>query len=299
MTCELFVDRKFSGGSLAIIEQANTILNEYAKQNLVLTLRQLYYQFVARGLIPNKQTEYKRLGSVINDARLAGLVDWDMVEDRGRSLRELNTWDSPSDIVEACARQFRLDLWSDQKWRPEVWIEKDALLGVIEAPCNELRVPYFACRGYNSQSEAYKAGKRFERYREGGQTPIVFHFGDHDPSGIDMTRDNRDRLDLFSRADVDVRRLALTMKQIEQYNPPPNPAKETDSRSGGYLAKYGTESWELDALEPTVMGALVRDNVRPLIDGSKWKKQQKAEQDCRNTLSAISDRWDDVQEFLA
>jgi hypothetical protein len=295
---ERFVGKRFSAGSLEVIEQANEILNEYAEQRLVLTLRQLYYQFVARGLLPNKQTEYKRLGSIISDARIAGLVDWSMMEDRTRSLREQSKWDSPSDIVSACARQFRLDIWADQQYRPEIWIEKDALVGVIEGPCNELRVPYFACRGYSSQSAQYEAGVRFRKYKMKGQIPIVFHFGDHDPSGIDMTRDNEDRLKMFSRVGVRVERLALTMEQIERYDPPPNPAKESDSRAADYIAEYGDKSWELDALEPTVIGDLIRESVGRLIDPRKWAAREDAEDDGRDKLEQISNRWDDIQDFL-
>lgn len=296
---ELFVDRNFSDGSMAIIDQANVILAEYESQGLVLTLRQVYYQFVARGLMPNKQTEYKRLGSILNDARLAGLIDWDMMEDRTRSLRAVSSWSDPSQIVEAVASQYKEDLWRGQEYRPEIWIEKDALVGVIEGPCGELRVAYFACRGYTSQSAQYEAGQRFRQYQRKGQTPVIFHFGDHDPSGMDMTRDNSDRLAMFARMGVDVRRLALNMDQVDRYQPPPNPAKETDSRCHDYVAKYGNESWELDALEPTVIGNLIRENVRGLIDQDKWDAARVGEELNREALQAVSDRWDDVREFVS
>jgi hypothetical protein len=298
MATEAFIDRKFSAGSLDLIEKANVILNEYQAQNLVLTLRQLYYQFVARGMIPNKQSEYKRLGAIISDARLAGLVDWEMMEDRTRFVRKQATWRSPAEIVEACATQYREDLWQSQRYRPEVWIEKDALVGVIEAACNDLRVSYFACRGNVSQSAQYEAGKRFQVSRRRGQEPVVFHLGDHDPSGIDMTRDNADRLSMFARIGVSVRRLALNMDQVRQYNPPPNPAKESDSRFAGYLAQYGDESWELDALDPTVIDTLIRDNVNSLIDRDQWEEDERAEQTQRAALESVSTKWDDVLEFV-
>src|SRR5215468_10616384 len=98
---QAFVHKEFRQASLDIIAKANAILEEYESQSLILTLRQLYYQFVARGLLPNKQSEYKRLGDIITDARLAGLIDWAMMEDRTRYLREPSTWDSPANIVDA------------------------------------------------------------------------------------------------------------------------------------------------------------------------------------------------------
>jgi hypothetical protein len=252
MSTEKFKSIRFKPASLAVIEQANRIIAEYAEAGFTLTLRQLYYQFVARGLIPNSQREYKKLGSTVDNGRVAGLIDWAAIEDRTRRLRRHASWDSPKDILEGCAYSYRLNPWSTQKVRPEVWIEKDALIGVIEPVCEKFKVPYFACRGYNSQSEAYKAGKRHELYIADDLKPLVLHLGDHDPSGIDMTRDNTDRLDLFARSGVEVRRLALNWDQVQQYRPPPNPAKETDSRCAGYVAEYGHESWELDALDPKV-----------------------------------------------
>lgn len=218
---EKFIDRNFNDSSVQVIMAAVGICEEYAAQGYDLTLRQLYYQFVSRGLIPNKDTEYKRLGSIINDARLAGELDWDYIVDRTRFLRDYDTKDSPSSAIMEAARSYIIDLWEDQPYRPEVWIEKDALVGVIETICNRLRIPFFSCRGYVSQSEMYEAAQRMQRWV--GQEPIIFHLGDHDPSGIDMTRDIQERLDLFG-ANCEVNRIALTMDQIRAINPPPFPS---------------------------------------------------------------------------
>lgn len=299
MATELFVERNFSDASMAIIGQANRIILEYQRQGFTLTLRQLYYQFVARDLLQNKQSEYKRLGSIINDGRLAGLIDWSAIEDRTRNLRTHSSWGSPSEIVSAVAKQYREDLWSNQPYRPEVWIEKDALLGVIEPACIRFRVPYFACRGYSSQSEQYAAGKRFARAIDDGAIPIVFHLGDHDPSGMDMTRDNEDRLALFAEDYVEVRRLALNYDQISRYRPPPNPAKESDSRSGPYIEKFGSSSWELDALDPRLIDDLIDDAITGILDGPQWDADLADEEEARSVLAQASTRWKDVENFLA
>lgn len=292
-----YVKKNFSAGSLAIIEQANAIIEEYQAQGFDLTLRQLYYQFVARDIIPNKDSEYKRLGSIINDARLAGLVDWDTIQDRTRSLRSLSHWESPEEIIAAVAAQYRRDLWATQPYRPEVWIEKDALVGVIEGVCNELDVPYFSCRGYTSQSEMWGAGQRLDGHLTGDQTPIIFHLGDHDPSGIDMTRDIEDRLALFMGG-TEMRRLALNMDQVRQYTPPPNPAKITDSRFVNYVRIHGRESWELDALEPQVLADLIRDAVTGIRDEAAWSAAV-AESDIEQAqLKRVAERWDEVQELV-
>lgn len=265
-----YIDKNFRPKSLELIETANEIIVEYQEQGFCLTLRQLYYQFVARDIIPNTQRSYDNLGSLINNARLAGLVDWEAIEDRTRNVQKNSHWDSASGIIRSCEECFAFDKWAEQKYRPEVWIEKDALTGIIEGVCTELDVPYFACRGYNSQSEQWRAGMRFARAISAGQTPIVLHLGDHDPSGIDMTRDNKDRLGILAEEEIGVKRLALNYKQVERYNPPPNPTKLTDSRASGYVRKYGTSSWELDALEPAVISELVRKAILELRDDDIW-----------------------------
>jgi hypothetical protein len=260
MPKELFIDRKFSEARLAMVNYANTIIREYQTQGFTLTLRQLYYQFVSRDLLPNKQSEYKRLGSVINDARLAGLIDWDAIEDRTRNLKSESFWSSPNEILESAAYGYRANIWESQDYYIEVWLEKEAVVGVIEPVCRRWRTPYFACRGYSSQSEQWRAGKRFAQMIRFGKRVLVLHLGDHDPSGIDMSRDNDERLAMFARysMNLELKRIALNMNQVEQYNPPPNPAKMTDIRFGGYAAAYGDESWELDALSPVVIWCPVK-----------------------------------------
>ena len=200
--------------------------------------------------------------------------------------------------MSSCALQFRFDKWDNQPCRPEVWIEKDALTGVIEPACQELDVAYFACRGYSSQSEQWRAGRRFRRYQRDGQEVIVFHFGDHDPSGIDMTRDNQDRLDMFSVNGVEVKRLALNMDQVEAYSPPPNFAKLTDTRARDYIARFGDKSWELDALDPPVIDRLIRDAILEIRDEDLWQEAVERENVARETLQAISDNWDDIVSQL-
>lgn len=292
--------------TLEVIAQANSIIESYAAQGYNLTLRQLYYQFVSRDLIANKQTEYKRLGDIISKGRRWGMVDWNAIVDRTRNLQSLGTWESPSAIVEAVAQQFRYDRWLAQPVYVEVWFEKDALMGVFERVAHKWRLPFFSCRGYTSDSEVWGAAQRLRAVRQGAdklfhdpiephpRDVVILHFGDHDPSGIDMTRDIRDRLHLFGARGIDVRRMALNMDQVEQYDPPPNPAKESDSRFVEYQALHGDESWELDALEPTVLAALVEREVQSLIDPTLWATWEKNERRTRAELKCISDSYDDV-----
>jgi hypothetical protein len=283
-----YINKKMGDASMVIIGQALEIIYEYEAQGLDLTLRQLYYQFVARGLLENRQTEYNRLGTIISDGRLCGLLPWDKLVDRTRNLMGLETYKSPREVLKAAASSYRRDLWQEQSWRPEVWVEKEALTGVVSGICNQLRVDFFACRGYNSQSEQWRAGQRFAGYVRDGQRPIVFHLGDHDPSGIDMTRDNRDRLSMFAGTPVIVQRLALNMNQVEELNPPPNPAKLSDSRAAGYVDKYGYESWELDALDPSYIRDLIDNAVRKVRDEEIWGRSLSREVADKDRLETLA-----------
>jgi hypothetical protein len=293
-----YQDFNFRPATIAMIKQANVIIAEYAAQGFDLTLRQLYYQFVSRDIIPNTQKSYKNLGSVVNDARLAGLIDWDTIVDRTRELRTLSHFDDPSDIVSACSEQFNIDKWAGQKYRPEVWIEKDALVGVFERICRELDVPLFSCRGYTSQSEMWAGAQRLLWHMKAGQKPAIFHFGDHDPSGKDMSRDITDRLELFTGKSLRFERLALNMDQVEEYGPPPNPAKITDSRANAYIAEFGGESWELDALEPTVLAALVREAIEGVTDKRLMEDAHAEQERHRETLSLVAEKFAEVEELV-
>lgn len=293
---ETFIAKRFSAAHQGIIETANRICADYRAQGYNLTLRQVYYQFVARGLIPNKDTEYKRLGGIINDARLAGELDWSYIEDRTRNVRgSFGGYLDPGRYLESVADGYVEPIWKGQEWRPEVWVEKEALADIIQQACGPTRTPTFSCRGYVSQSEMYAAAKRFQKRRRQGHRPLVIHLGDHDPSGIDMTRDIRERLDLMSGAPVPVLRIALNMDQVEQYNPPPNPAKITDSRAMSYLEEYGDESWELDALEPSVLTDLIQDTLEGYIDREMMDAALASEAEGEERIRTIADRWEDLE----
>lgn len=289
MTYRCFIFKKFRTEALKTIQTANVIMESYAEQGFSMTLRQVYYQFVARGLIENSDASYNRLGGLLSDARLAGLVSWDHLEDRDRNLMGLTSYNTPEGyITSKCnPEDYRRDLWEGQPMRPEVWVEKKAMVDVVGQICNRLRVDFFACKGYVSQSEQYVAGQRLRDYTMRGQRPIVFHLGDHDPSGLDMTRDNTARLSMFAGTPVQVVRLALNMDQVNQYAPPPNPAKVQDSRFADYQREYGDESWELDALEPQVIQNLIENNVTRVRDYKLWHEALGQEARERQELADI------------
>lgn len=307
---ECFQDCRIGPDRLEIIESANAVIERYQAMGYTLTLRQLYYQFVGNKLFPdtwideaynlknglqpdtkNTVKNYKRLGEIIGVGRLAGLIDWDAIEDRGRQPHRHPQWNNLDELVDAALFSYRLDRWVDQPCYVELWCEKDALSGVLEPVADEFHVHFMANKGYSSLSAMREAAKRFSLGCGAGlsglsmrRTPrrpgVILYLGDHDPSGEDMVRDIKDRMQMFlgwrplrhNGKDLDmlqVLKVALTWDQIQEHNLPPDPAKLSDSRAKSYVEKYGEESWELDALPPNVLANMARDAIREFLDQDK------------------------------
>lgn len=290
---------RFQGKAQKTVDQANVILADLRGQGYTLTLRQLYYQFVKANLLPNEEKQYKRLGRLITNAREAGIMDWNAIHDLGRTVYGTNPQEDPSRVVSGIERKLVFDQWARQDTYIEVWVEKQALEGVISRPASRLHVNYMACKGYLSASEAWRAGLRFQSAINQGKHPIMIHLADHDPSGLNMTEDNTNRLRLFAEDQgVEVRRIALNMDQVDHYGPPPNPAKETDSRAKAYVAKYGPHSWELDALEPKVIDQLITDTVDEYRDMEIWDQVLEEQAEARRPLEALGNNWTMVENFM-
>lgn len=286
-----FVSKNFRDVSLALIAKCNEIIEGYQEQGYRLTLRQLYYQLVSRNIVPNTEKSYKNVGSVLSDARLAGLVDWSAIEDRVRVPKTPTEFDDLDDLVDAALASYRLPRLDPQETYVELWVEKDALAGVLSPIGSQYHVVLMVNRGYSSQSAMYEAAARFAR-RGKGKKKVLLYLGDHDPSGEDMVRDIGDRLTMFG-VRVSVRKLALTMAQVEEYDPPPNPAKMSDSRAEKYVAEYGDSSWEVDALPPEVLTKIITDALDEILDpdvtAEVLKREESDKARLREALESLSD----------
>lgn len=300
--------KKLRSGTLDIISWADGVAHDYARRGLGLTVRQLYYQGVSANKFPNSERSYKNLIHAVNEGRLNGLLDWRHLVDRGRNAYNVGWAGAEIPSIESLIQsnaQYRVhDLWKGQDRRVEVWIEKQALEQVAQRAASKYRAPYIACKGYMSQSEMWSASyDRLNGYIDDGQEPLIIHLGDHDPSGIDMSRDIEERLSLFADDHpIEIRRIALNMDQIEQYAPPPNPAKSSDSRFAGYVREYGNESWELDALRPEMLIDLIQTEIRSVIDFELWNERQDEENTAIEEMTELSDllegRIDEVKTYL-
>lgn len=294
-----YVPKRFSPESSLMIQTINGILDEYIRAGYDLSLRQLYYQLVARDIVPNTERSYKNIGNLVSEARLAGYIDWDVIKDRGRETVERSHWDSPRDIIEACVQSYHIDMWEEQRHHVEVMVEKQALEGVLIPICQKWDVPFSANKGYTSSSFAYEAGRRLLNKICEDKYPIIIYLGDHDPSGIDMTRDVQERMRLFTeytdgdRQCVDVHRIALNMDQVKKLNPPENPAKITDPRADDYISKFGRKSWELDAIEPKKLAKLVEDAIKLYIDDEKWEEAEARKQKGKDALRKMANEYNE------
>ena len=298
-----FEKHRFSAESAKMIAVINGILEEYRKMGFRLSLRQVYYQLVARDFIENSVRSYKRIGELVSGARMAGLIDWEMIEDRGRDTVMNAHWSSPAEIIRAAANGFKIDRWEGQTAYAEVMVEKDALSGILIPVCRELDVRFSANKGYSSSTAMFDAGQRFRAIATDFNSVVeeyhLFYLGDHDPSGIDMTRDVKKRLTQFTGLDdieIQVHRLALNYDQVELWQPPKNPAKETDSRYQAYADQFGESSWELDAVEPRTLAGLLREGILELIDREVWSEIANKETRMKADLTRLANDYEESQE---
>lgn len=287
-----------------IVLIANTIAHEYAREHgLNLTLRQMYYQFVARGLIENGDRSYKRIGVALTNARMKGTFSFHHIEDRGRDIGQHDADDTRTlnedieyagELLAQIPLHTRFGRWYGQGTLVSVWIEKEALSGVLEALCTQLGVSLFACKGYPSVSALDKWLRTTHETldRRNHQTATILYLGDHDPDGLqipvsiektlhEMQQLQRDRtvfpedypylprLRFGAAADFvfTIKPIALSIEQIREYDPPPMPAKKTSTRYRKYKERTGLdEAWELDALDPRLLQDLVRSEVSACFD---------------------------------
>jgi hypothetical protein len=215
--------------------------------------------------------------------------------------------DSAQDAINDIVSQFRLPRQNGQTVYVEVWVEKDAISSVLKRVTSKYGVKILVNRGYGSASSMYDAYERIEAQLNGAaERAVIIYLGDHDPSGLDMIRDINDRIaemlaySVEDSADkFEVKQIALTMKQIRQYSPPPNPAKTTDTRSPEYIRQHGNKSWEVDALKPEVLNALLTKAIEAEIDISTYTDVMDQERDQRTEIRKIGTHYGKIKKFVA
>lgn len=286
-----------------VVSQIAEIVNQYSAMGHTLTLRQLHYQFVSRNWIVNHDTAYKKLGRILDDCRYGGVIDWDSIEDRGR-VPKLPYWVTGiPDALNDTINNYRLNRQQGQDTHIEVWTEKDALSGIMFKSTAKFHVRLVINKGYTSSSSIYDAYERFAPMISEGQKVTVLYFGDHDPSGLDMIRDVRERLqNMFANGDrlsylpdkneFEVIPIGLTMSQIKKYKCPSNPTKMTDLRAAGYVEKYGKTSWEVDALPPEALTEILEHSIISRMDVDLFNEMLAEEKADKKKLKTYIDSYE-------
>ena len=284
-------------GTQAILQTSNDILAAYQRQNITMTLRQLYYQLVARDMIPNVVSMYKKLSELLTDARYAGFLDWDHLTDLTRSSERASQWGSVADIMDTAASSYRRPRWEGQPYHVELLTEKEALFSVLDPIAREWHIFLTVNRGFGSASLAYQMAWRLQEEIQQEKQAVILYIGDHDPSGLAMVGDMRSRLSEFLKfrhvplSAFTFRALALTTEQVRQYNPPENPAKETDSRFKAYQKAFGDVSWEVDALQPETMRGIIDKAILEYVDLSEFERVKEREAAEKQELRTIAARY--------
>jgi hypothetical protein len=237
-----------------------------------VTVRQVFYQAVNRGLVPKSESKGYRVVQrrlcVLREVRciLHGhIVDGTRYvhgHPRHRSLDEFTAY---------AAGSYRRDYWADSPVRVEVWLEKDALTGVLRPTViDECGLNLYVTRGFASVSYLQEAAEEIEH---DGRPTYVYVLTDFDPSGISIAEKVEE--ELIGRApssDITVERLAVNREQIDRWQLPTRPTKSDDSRAKGFLQVHGTESVELDARPPDALRRLVKEAIERHMN--PWKLQQ-------------------------
>jgi len=267
---------------LGRIDRINEIITEYQKQGYTLTLRQVYYQLVARAPEGNQNAE-KQSGQndhFESDETPAGVATKPSAkkDKKSKKKKQDKTREKVAESQNVSESTVRRSY------------ELNVAINAIAEQTGQLVHDIVKLVEKIKDKDVLKISKLPEAELKAvvvkllsGKVCILIYLGDHDPSGLDMTRDIRERLSLFG-ASVDVRRIALNRDQIEQYDPPVNPAKITDTRAKAYIKEHGVHSWELDALKPEVIDGLITNAIKMNLDPKRFSLAQKREESERQTL---------------
>jgi hypothetical protein len=248
-----------------------------------MTVRQVFYQLVSRGVIGKTEEEYKRtVIRLLAEMRRAREIPFHWIADNSRWMRKPRSYSSLADMLTQEQEFYRRALWDDQEVYVEVWLEKDALAGVLLHETQRWDVPLLVTRGYPSISFLHTAAETIEAQ---DKPAYLYYFGDHDPSGLDITRATERGLREFAPdTEIHFRRVAVTQYQIDRYSLPTRPTKKTDSRSKNFQG----ESVEVDALPPSVLREIARACITQHIDNDAMERTRSVELAERETLARIA-----------
>ncbi len=274
--------------TLALMEEVRAVLDEFDGS---MSTRQIYYQLVSRGAVQNRSTEYDRVQRLLVTMRRDGAIAYDRIVDRTRSKHQRAGWDGVEDVMNAVIGQYRRNLWSDQDTVPMICCEKQALEGIFAEVVDEYGASLWVIRGYNSESFAYEWAEEIKRQMNRGKRVAITYFGDFDPSGLSIEQDCQAKLARHG-AEFEWSRRGLLLEDFDRFELVNVDVKSGDSRSKGYLEKYGNRAAELDALRPDELRTRIRAAIEQHINKAAWKRMKRTEIAEKESLSAVTSNWD-------
>ncbi len=248
-----------------------------------MTVRQIFYQATTLGVVAKTEAEYK--GTVVRlltEMRRSGELPFGWIADNTRWMRKPTSHSSLDQALQRTAEAYRRSLWDDQDVYVEIWLEKEALAGVVFDITSEWDVPLMVTRGYPSLTYLYEAAEQIEGK---SKSAYIYYLGDHDPSGVDISRNVEERLREFAPdADITFERLAVEPWQISAWGLPSRPTKTTDTRA----KHFDGESVEVDAISPADLRAIVRTAIEQHVDNARLEWLQQVEASEREILQEIA-----------
>ena len=266
------------------------LILDWAEQNHPVTVRQIFYRLSTLDAVPKTENGYKMIGRLCTKMRRAGEIDFDWFADNTRWMRKPRTYNSIQDALSYTAETYRRALWQNQAGLVEIWLEKEALAGVVHEVTEKWDVPLMVVRGYPSLSFLHTAAKEIIRATQKGKISHIFYLGDYDPSGLDIYRAIVEDLNGFAPdAQMTMQRMAVTQEQIREWDLPSRPTKKTDSRAKGFTG----ESVELDAITPDNLRQIVSECIESVVDSDALEKtlhiEQLERESIPNLLESLSD----------
>jgi len=266
----------------AEVEARREALLDIIDDGKPMTVRQVFYQATVRGLVEKAETGYSKVQTDITLMRRDGSLPYDWLADNTRWQRKPNTFDSVEDALRETARFYRKNLWRDADAYVEIWLEKDALSGVIYPVTSMYDVPLMVARGYASLSFLFSAAE----YINTLDIPAyIYHLGDFDPSGVNAGEKIEETLrELAPDADIVFERIAVTEEQITDWDLPTRPTKASDTRAKTFSSAL---SVELDAIEPNQLRALVQETIERHLPAEQFEVLKAAEESERDIITRL------------
>ena len=267
----------------AEMEAVREAVYDVAAADHPMTVRQVFYRLVSNGVIAKTEGEYKStVVRLLATMRRAGDIPYGWIADNTRWMRKPQSYNSLEDALRRTAETYRRALWADRDCYVEIWLEKDALAGVLSTVTYEWDVPLMVTRGYPSLTYLHDAGETIAAH---GRPTFLYYFGDHDPSGLDIPRKVEEELRGFAPdVELSFERVAVTPDQIDEWELPTRPTKKTDTRARNFEG----ESVEVDAIPPALLRDLAWDCIARHVDQRSLDLQGVAEQSERALLYEIA-----------